>query len=323
VDTNVGRIDNWGWEATVATRLYESDLISFDLDLGADYTNNEIKDLCDDSSGTEVCFAGNASVRIGYPFPNRTTADLVVDAAFDPTVVACTAAMYAANTNCRWGQNAFGRTLWAQCDQGQTSAPGGITDPNVNRYSRFPGGVVGQCGGPGFVDQDVYAGRGFATHTFSVSPRITMLEGDLQIFAMAEGQYGRIGDDSGHLWGHNYRNSAVSRVQDDAKWWASDLAMGTACSLYNCLFDQDFWKLREVGLRYNLPQGLVAATGAERASLAFSARNVMTLWQAQKRIYGQVITDPENGNPNQLTGGGNFYAQPPLSSVNMTLRVTF
>ena len=323
VDTNIGRIDNWGWEATLTTRVYESDLISFDLDLSADYTNNEIKSLCDDASGTEVCFSGTTSIREGYPYPNRTTADLVVAADWDPALVACTAAMYAANTNCRWGQNAFGATLWAQCDQGVTTAPGGITDPNVNRYSRYPGGAVGQCGGPGFVDQNVYVGRGFATNTFSVSPRITMLEGDLQLFAMAEGQYGRIGDDSGHLWGHNYRNSAVSRVQDDAQWLASDLAMGTACSLYNCFFDQDFWKLREVGLRYNLPQGLVAATGAERASLAFSARNVMTLWQAQKRIYGQVVTDPENGNPNQITGGGNFYAQPPLSSVNMTLRVTF
>ena len=150
-----------------------------------------------------------------------------------------------------------------------------------------------------------------------------MLEGDLQVFAMAEGQYGRTGDDSGHLWGHNYDNSAVSRVQDDARWVAGDIVMGTACSFYNCLFDQDFWKIREVGVRYNLPESLIAATGAERASLAFSARNVFTIWQAQKRIYDFVITDPEMGNPNQLTGGGNFWSQPPLSSVNLTLRVTF
>jgi hypothetical protein len=29
------------------------------------------------------------------------------------------------------------------------------------------------------------------------------------------------------------------------------------------------------------------------------------------------------GNPNNIAGGGNFYAQPPLSSINLTLRVTF
>ena len=323
VDTNIGQIDNWGWEASLSARVLESDLISFDLDLGADYTNNEIKSLCADVNSVNTCFSGTASIREGYPYPNRTTADLVVDAGFDQTLLNCTTALYAAGTNCRWGQNAFGRTLYAYCDQGVTSAPGGITDPNVNRYSRYPGGAIGQCGAPGFVDQNLYAGRGFATHTFSVGPRVTMLEGDLQVFALAEGQYGRIGDDSGHLWGHNYRNSAISRVQDDAAWVAGDLAMGTACSQFNCYFDQDFWKLREVGMRYNLPQGLIAATGAEQASIAISPRNVYTLWQAQKRIYGQVITDPENGNPNQITGGGNFYAQPPMSSVNMTLRVTF
>jgi hypothetical protein len=323
VDTNVGRIDNWGWEATLSARLYESDLISVDLDLGADYTNNEIKDLCDDASGTEVCFSGTTSIRIGYPYPNRTTQDLVVDAGFDQTLPACTAALYAAGTRCRWGQNAYGRFLYAYCDQGATTAPGGLTDPNVNRYARFPGGAIDQCGAPGFIDQNLYAGRGYASHTFSVSPRITMLEGDLQVFAMAEGQYGRTHTDGGHQWGHNYRNSAVSRVQDEPMFVAGEIAMGTACSRFNCFFDQDFWKLREVGVRYNLPESLVAVTGASRASLAFSARNVMILWQAQKRISGNVVTDPEMGNPNQLTGGGNFWAQPPLSSLNVTLRVTF
>jgi len=323
VDTNVGQIDNWGWEAQLSARLYESDLLSFDLDLSADYTNNEIVDLCDDASGVEVCFAGTGSIRIGYPYPNRVTADLVVDAGFDSSLATCTTALYAAGTRCRWGQNAFGRGVYAYCDMGVTTAPGGEADPNRLRYGLFPGGELEQCGAARAIDRILYAGRGYASHTFSVSPRITMLEGDLQVFALAEGQYGRIGDDSGHLWGHNYRNSAVSRVQDDPMFVAGELAMGTACSQFNCFFDQDFWKIREVGLRYNLPESLIGVTGAQRASLAVSARNPYTIWQAQKRISGQVVTDPEAGNPNQLTGGGNFYAQPPLSSIAMTLRVTF
>jgi hypothetical protein len=321
VDTNVGRIDNWGWEAQLSARLYESDLISFDLDLAADYTNNEIKDLCDDASGAEVCFSGTTSIRIGYPYPNRTTPDMVVDAGFDASLSQCNATLYAAGTRCRWGQNAFGRGFYAYCDTGVTTAPGGASDPNVLRYGLFPGGALEQCGNA--VDKNVYVGRGFATHTFSVSPRITMLEGDLQVYALAEGQYGRVGDDSGHLWGHNYRNSAVSRVQDDAWWIAGDLSTGTGCNIHNCFFDQDFWKIREVGLRYNLPESIIGVTGAQRASLAFSARNPYTIWQAQKRISGHVVTDPEMGNPNQLTGGGNFYAQPPISTLSMTLRVTF
>jgi len=324
VDTNVGRIDNWGWEALLSARLYESDMISFDLDLSADHTDNEIKDLCDVIDGIETCFSGTTSIRIGYPYPNRTTADLVVDAGYDNSLSTCTPLEYTTtSTLCQFGQNSFRDRLWAYCDLGVSTAPGGNSDPNASRYGLFPGGALEQCGHPDAIDRDVFMGRGFSTYTFSVSPRITMLEGDLQVYALAEGQYGRIGDDSGHLWGHNYRNSAVARVQDDPMFMAQDVAMGTACNPLNCYFDQDFWKLREIGMRYNLPQSIIGVTGAERASLAFSARNPYTIWQAQKRISGQVVTDPENGNPNNITGGGNFYAQPPISSLSMTLRVTF
>jgi len=321
VDTNVGQMNNWGWEATLSARVFESDFVSVDLDLAADYTNNEIKDLCDDSSGTEVCFAGTNNIRIGYPFPNITVDDLVVDAGFDQTLVACTAALYAAGTRCRWGSNAYGQTLYAYCDLGVTIAPGGESDPAVQRYARYPGGALEQCGNA--VDRNIFAGRGFATRTFSVSPRFTFLEGDLQVFALAEGQYGRLGVDSGHLWGHNYNNSAVSIAEDDPWWVAYDIAVGTGCAWDKCLFDQDFWKIRELGARYNLPESVIGVTGASRASLAFSARNILTIWQAQKRIQNHVVTDPENGNPNNLAGAGNFYAQPPMTSLNLTLRVTF
>ena len=324
VDTNVGQIDNWGWEAQVSARLFESDLVSVDLDLGADYTNNEIKDLCDtNAAGVDTCFAGTNNIRIGYPFPNIVVADDVVEAGFDNSLALCDLTQYLAGTRCGWGQNAFGQRFYAYCDMGVSTAPGGNSDPNASRYGNFPGGPLEQCGFTDAIDRQIYAGRGYASRTFSVAPRFTFLEGDLQVFALAEGQYGRTGDDSGHLWGHNYRNSAVSRVQDDAVWTATDLAVGTACNWTQCLFDADFWKLREIGARYDLPESLIGVTGASRASLAFSARNLMTIWQAQKRVYGHVVTDPENGNPNSLSGAGNFYAQPPMTSMNVTLRVTF
>jgi hypothetical protein len=323
VDTNVGRMDNWGWEAQLSSRLFENDFVAVDLDLAADYTNNEIKSLCaPDANGIETCFSGTDNIRVGYPYPNITVADLVVNAGFESAgLPACTAALYAAGTRCRWGSNAYGQQLWAYCDVGVSVAPGGNSDPNASRYGLFPGGDLEQCGNA--VDRNLYAGRGFATHTFSVGPRFTFLEGDLQVFALAEGQYGRLAQDSGHLWGHNYNNSAVSIAEDDPWWVAYDIALGTGCGWDKCLFDQDFWKIREVGARYNLPQGLIGRTGASRASLAFSARNIFTIWQAQKRIQNHPITDPENGNPNNIAGAGNFYAQPPMTSLNLTLRVTF
>jgi hypothetical protein len=152
---------------------------------------------------------------------------------------------------------------------------------------------------------------------------VSLLQNQLQIFALAEGQYGRLGDDSGHLWGHNYNNSQVSRVEDDPLWVAQDRASGTGCNFDKCMFDASFWKLRELGMRYNLPQSLIGRTGASRASLAFSARNLWTIWRAQPTISGHQVTDPEFGDPTSLTGGVNFYRQPPLTRLNMTLRVTF
>ncbi len=47
VQRNFGRLDNWGWEAQLHARLYTSSAISIDLDVMADYTNNEIKELDD------------------------------------------------------------------------------------------------------------------------------------------------------------------------------------------------------------------------------------------------------------------------------------
>jgi hypothetical protein len=182
-------------------------------------------------------------------------------------------------------------------------------------------GAMEQCGA--IPNLNLFAGRGFATYTWSVGPRVGLFQNQLQLFALAEGQYGRLGDDSGHLWGHNYNNSAISRVEDDAMWVAQDRASGTGCNFDKCMFDASFWKLRELGFRYNLPESLVSRTGASRASLAFSARNLWTIWVAQKYINGQRITDPEYGDPTSLTGGGNFYTQPPLTSLSLTLRATF
>jgi hypothetical protein len=313
VDQNLGRIDNWGWEAQLAARLYESEALSFDLDLAADHTDNEIKDI-----GT---YGGTTSIRIGYPFPNISVGNIITSAGFDNTLPACTAALVAANTLCRYQLNAFGQGVWAYCDMGVDMAPAGTPTANITQYGRLPGGVSQQC--TGNTGRNLFAGRGFASNTFSVGPRLSLLDNQLQVFALAEGQYGRVGQDNAHAWGHIYNGSAVSRTEDDPIWVATDRAQGSACAWDKCLYDADFWKLREVGARYTLPQAWVQRTGAERASLALSARNLWTIWQATKEINGMPVTDPEFGDPTNLSGSGNFYSQPALTSLNVTLRVTF
>jgi len=300
VDQNLGRIDNWGWEALLSARVYEGAAMSFDLDLSADYTNNEIKDL--------GVFPGSNNIRIGYPYPNISVANVVTDARFDPTAPAAGSFT-----------SAQGLRITAECDAGVSLAPD-PTAANAGQYGLMPGGESLPCSP--IRGRNLFAGRGFATHSFTVAPRIGLLDNQLQVFALAEGQYGRTRSENGHGWTHNYNSSAVSRVEDDAFWVASDRLNGTGCDWIKCLYNGDFWKLREVGARYNLPQALIARTGAERASLAVSARNLWTIWVAQDEIYGQPITDPEFGNPNNATGSGNFRAQPPAVNLNVTLRVT-
>jgi TonB-linked SusC/RagA family outer membrane protein len=297
VDQNLGRIDNWGWEAQLRTRVYEGDAISFDLDLTADFTDNEIKDL-----GT---YGGTSNRAIGLPYPNHNTPDWVVSAEFDP----------AGNLF-----SDFGTGITAMCDPGVSLAPD-PNSPDAGKYGVVSGGTPTEC--LSVPNRNLYVGRAFATHTFSVAPRIGLLGNSLQIFALAEGQYGRIGIDNGHQWGHIYNNSKVARLQDDPVWVAEELLYVTGqFGWHNAYYDADFWKLREVGARYSLPQEWVQRTGAERASLAFSARNLWTIWVAQDEIYGHPVSDPEYGTPS-LTGGGNYWETPGLTSLNMTLRVTF
>lgn len=296
VDSNIGAVDNWGWEAALSSRVYEGDLFSVDLDVTADYTNNEIKDLDESYTG---------SLQIGLPYPYLTTANWVREGQFEA------GGSFA---------NAFGQELNALCDYGVSLAP----DPNAadaRRWGTLPGGPLVDC----FTNRtrNIFAGRAFAPWSFSIAPRISLLDSQLQIFALAEGQYGRVSQENGHAWGHIYNNSKVSRLENDAVWVASQTLNGNSGGDWTkALYEADFWKLREVGLRYTLPASLVDRVGASRASFALSARNLWTIWQKQTDIYGQVISDPEYGT-SSLDGTGNFWETPAIASINATLRVTF
>ena len=295
VSQNLGRIDNWGWETLVSARIYENSTLAFDLDLSADFTGNEIRDLGD--------YPGSTTIRVGYPYPNFVTDNWVLRAEFDP--------------NGRY-RNAFGEAMSGWCDEGTSLAPEGAESPNI--YGRVPSGVEQPC--QDIFDQRILAGPAYDRYTFTVAPRLTLLQGQLQFFALAEGRYGRINQDSAHQWGHTYNNSQISRLENDAQWAVSERLNRSGASWELEIYRGGFWKLREVGARYSLPQALVQRTGAERATVSFSARNAWIMWQEQKEIWGLPIPDPEFGDPNDLDGS-NVYSTPGMTSLNATLRVTF
>jgi TonB-linked SusC/RagA family outer membrane protein len=307
ISRNLGRLDNWGWEAQLRARVYESPAVSFDLDLSADYTNNEIKELDDASIASQT-----GGIQIGLPFPSHIVRAQVVSAEWDPA---------GAFTN------VYGQRISAMCDMGVFLGPYDRNDPNLTReqrlenskYGTLPGGPAAPCGGL----QYLWAGRAFAPWSFSVAPTINLFNNSLSIFALAEGQYGRLAREDGKAWSHYDATTPISLTQDDPLWVAALRLNSTNASFETTYFDADFWKLREVGARYNLPRSLIERTPASRASLAVSARNLWTIWRAQTDIYGAQITDPEFGSPANLGGVGGWWEMPPLANVNVTLRVTF
>ncbi len=221
--------------------------------------------------------------------------------------------------------NVYGRNMSAMCDMGIFLGPFDRDDPNLtqeqilenSKYGNLEGGEVAPCGGR----QYIWSGRAFAPYSFSLAPRISLLDNTLQIFALAEGQYGRWGREDGKAWAHIDTETQVALTEDDPLWASSFALNSTSSSHEKTLFKADFWKLREVGARYELPESWLR--GVSRASLSLSARNLWTIWRAQTHIYGVKITDPEFGSPRDLSGSGGWWEMPPLSSVNLTLRMTF
>ena len=151
---------------------------------------------------------------------------------------------------------------------------------------------------------------------------------------MAEGQYGKTGDEGDVEWGIDYNNSLQSQLRTDPLFVASESAF-IGDDTNHAHFDASFWKLREIGARYQLPQSLTSMLGVDRASFSISGRNLFILWQKTKRLgvfgddEGLVIPDPEHSgtqdDSGSNAGGGNntLWGLPSIASVNATLRGTF
>jgi TonB-linked SusC/RagA family outer membrane protein len=290
IQQNVGRIDNWGWETSINARLYQGSSTSIDLNLAADHVMNEIKDLGEGYGGT-------TQVRIGMPFPANTTsykilsADLVKPGEF---------------TN-------------AMCDSG---IPIGDADQTSRRAYQMGGPAV-LCSDVG--DLDLLIGPWFYTYTFTVAPTINLFNNSLRIFATAQGMYGKTTEDSLTEWTHFFNGSRVKWMQDDPIYIAGCHRL---CPYEDNTVDDaylgDFWRMREIGARYQLPESMVSQVGVARASLSFSARNMFLIWRKHNQILGVNIGDPEMGNRRAGRGpDSNWWHGPPLASAHLTLRVTF
>jgi hypothetical protein len=205
-------------------------------------------------------------------------------------------------------------TATALCDGGQPAVAGG---PNI-----MQGGADVLCSD--YQDAGLLLGPSYPNYTFHISPTLTLFQ-DLQIFALAEGQYGRwiASVDAQYACGI-YRNCRAGVVRSDPYFLAGNLSGPYGDDRYQGRFPADFWKLRQVGLRYSLPADLVGRMGADRASFSVSANNLLRFWQKTKYdLAGNPIYDPEytvNGSTPQQTA---LWEMSGIASISATFRVTF
>jgi hypothetical protein len=296
--SNLGRIDNWGYEATLNILAYQSDNVNVDLALAADYTNNEIKEL--------GSYPGTTSIQVGYPYPNVINYFNVVDVG--PEV------------------DEFGRPTNITCDLG-VFLDGSDADPDVQpEPGVFPGGRHVPCSEAAGLRPIM--GRDYYTNTFSIAPTVTLFQ-DFRLFATAQGMYGKVGYDSQVGWGLRYNNGYCTQaLQNDpacGEWMAANRDGLYRDEWSQWAFDADFWKLREVGLQYEMPESLVARAGATRASFTVAVRDLWTLWRAQETM-GRPVTEGFANTPRRHIPDSEYqdlYRLPPLSSVQATLRVSF
>jgi TonB-dependent starch-binding outer membrane protein SusC len=284
---NLGRLDNWGWEVRVDARAVQERRVALDLGFTGSHTMNEIKDL------GGVPETNNR--RVGLPFPIYTS-DVLVSAEFDE----------------------FRRPVNLMCDAG-TGRQFEISPGRT--VGLYPGGELVPC-----AQTDGYQlvmGTLFPQYVWGMDATLTLLN-NLQIFGLAEGEFGRWNSDTNAYGQHPlaYSNVEMALAQDDPVYVEGVVFFQrrpTNTFMYQ-IYDAAFWKLREVGLRYQLPQTMLRRTGVDRAALSVSGRNLWTIWQRTKDLTGAPITDPELTSP---TGGSALGQMPGISSITASLRVSF
>ena len=96
-----------------------------------------------------------------------------------------------------------------------------------------------------------------------------------QITALVDGQYGGIGQDQMSLWHHRYNTAYGMLLRDDPMYF-----YGYALDQWATMewYKRDFWKLRDLGVRYQLPDMWAGHIGAKRAALTFTASEIAVLW---------------------------------------------
>lgn len=282
---NVGQINNWGWEATANARVVTRPRWAFDLGFTGNHTMNEVIDL---GPRPET-----VNMKVGFPFPIETT-HVITSAEFGPLGNAA-------------------RPINVMCDAGR------------GKRGLEPGGESVPCSSLSASADRLVIGHRFPSHTWAVDASVSLGQ-SLQVFALAQGEHGRQGQTT-NVWcrfAGCFNNARVANLRDDPIYVESEVFRlvhpndRTLVSLY----DASFWKLRQVGARYQLPANLAQRMRVDRAAISASGNNLWTIWVAEKYILEDVpIPDPELQSVSGL--GSDLGAMPGTASFTVRLDLTF
>ncbi len=213
------------------------------------------------------------------------------------------------------------RVVSAELDApGQLNRESAMCDSGAGPFGNLKGGPLVRC--VDIPEQQILYGPAYPKYTVSFAPTLTLFN-DIQVFALAEGQYGRWVADIGAEFASRRDNSFFTVCKCNALVEAAENAVFDD-ERYFGRVNADFWKMREIGVRYSLPGSLVQRVGADRASISASARNPFTIWQRSETDYGgKRIPDPEINRNTTAGANASIYEFPGIASVSVTMRVTF
>jgi hypothetical protein len=289
ISSNLGSMENWGWEAALDITIIEGDNFGFNMRFSGDHTANIITKL-DDS------ILEDSNFKEGWYYPNVVSHTMDSAKFSDPSD--------------------FTSAVDAWCDFGDPLSIEGLS----------VGGPSVPCAVEAANDQQLMWAAAFPAFTWSIAPTFRFLQNQLEVYSLIEGQYGRWlanidVDQQSSTGGTRYnarqswlRNQATfigaRSIADDERWTGR--------------YSADFWKVREIGARYQVPQSVVGSLGVDRASIAFSASNMITIWRRQWRDRAGVRL-PDVESVSQFSGEPNFSLQnaPSYAAYSFVLRVSF
>ena len=285
---NLGKITNQGVELSIDTRLINRQSIAWDFGLAFATNGSRVVSMGGVPSIYLVQLLGTNLATgqwyvEGYPIGSYFL-PLVVSASF----------------------NSSGKVVDIMCASGPD--PGAPPAPCDNSAA-----------------QRLYAGHPTPSWTGSLRTGITLF-GNLRLSGLIDFRGGN------KLW-YQTATYAVRQVMNtravnertDPIFMAYDslsIASVSGANARQGLIDGGFAKLREVSLTYTLPRSVARRLGAATGTFTVAGRNLLTLWQAQKEIYGVKVTDPENRS--QFDQAGTIFNLLPQYAQFMTaLRLSF